>query len=285
MSKTLYTMAIGLLLLVGSTWAQETAEEAPKTGWKNELVGGVNLSQSSFDNWSQGGEDNLAWQININAKFENDQEKTNWINSGKLSFGHVKIGDQGSKKSVDEIRMESVLTYKTGLFSPYAAATGQTQLTAGYDYSLDPRVQVSDLFDPAYLTQSAGIQYKPSEIIKTRLGAALKETLTRNHPRYSDDPDTPDTLEKTRVEFGAESVTDLEKKLAENIQLTSKLELFSNLQSAKEIDVRWDTIFTSKISKFIDVNFNVQLFYDSDISKKRQLKQALALGLSYNFME
>jgi hypothetical protein len=76
------------------------------------------------------------------------------INSGKLSFGHVKIGDQGSKKSVDEIRMESVLTYKTGLFSPYAAATGQTQLTAGYDYSLDPRVQVSDLFDPAYLTQT-----------------------------------------------------------------------------------------------------------------------------------
>jgi hypothetical protein len=278
-------MAVGLLLLVGSTWAQETAEEAPKYGWKNELVGGVNLSQSSFDNWSQGGEDNLAWQININAKFENDQEKANWINSGKLSFGHVKIGDQGSKKSVDEIRMESVLTYKTGLFSPYAAATGQTQLTAGYDYSLDPRVQVSDLFDPAYLTQSAGIQYKPSEIIKTRLGAALKETLTRNHPRYSDTPDTPDTLEKTRVEFGAESVTDLEKKLAENIQLTSKLELFSNLQSAKEIDVRWDTIFTSKISKFIDVNFNVQLFYDSDISKKRQLKQALALGLSYNFME
>ncbi len=285
MSKIFYTMAVGLLLLVGSTWAQEDEEEAPKYGWKNELVGGVNLSQSSFDNWSQGGEDNLAWQINVNAKFENDQEKTNWINSGKLSFGHVKIGDQGSKKSVDEIRMESVLTYKTGLLSPYAAATGQTQLTAGYDYSLDPRVQVSDLFDPAYFTQSAGMQYKPSEVIKTRFGAALKETLTRNHNRYSDDLDTPDTLEKTRVEFGAESVTDLEKKLAENIQLTSKLELFSNLQSAKEIDVRWDTIFSSKISKFIDVNFNVQLFYDSDISKKRQLKQALALGLSYNFME
>jgi hypothetical protein len=61
-------------------------------------------------------------------------------------------------------------------------------------------------------------------------------------------------------------LTDLEKKLAENIQLTSKLELFSNLQSAKEIDVRWTRSY-SKISKFIDVNFNVQLFTTATFRK------------------
>ena len=123
------------------------------------------------------------------------------------------------------------------------------------------------------------------EIIKTRLGAALKQTITRNYPSpYADDPET-DKIEKIKSEIGAESVTDISWKISETSLFTSKLELFSALTAVDEIDVNWDNIFTTKISKYFNINLNVKLFYDKDISAKRQLKQALALGLTYNFIE
>lgn len=253
---------------------------------KKNVAGGLNLSQTSFDNWAQGGESSLAWQLNVNAKFVNDQEKFNWANTGKFSFGRTKVGDQDSRKSIDEIKIESVLTYKMSeLLNPYIAGTGETQSARGYQYSGDSKVAVSDLFDPAYLKESVGVTFSPNEIFKTRFGAAAKQTITSDFPiPYADDPETNE-IEKTRSEIGAESVTDVSTKISETTLFTSKLELFSNLKTVEDIDVRWDNILTAKVSKYIDVNFNVKLFYDSDISKKRQLKQALMLGLTYTFLE
>lgn len=273
-----------LITLQFSLFAQEAEKKKPVYGWKNEMVGGLNLTQTSFDNWAQGGENNLAWQLNVNAKFVNDQEKYNWANAGKVAFGMTRVGDQQSRKSVDEIKLESVFTYKMNLYiNPYVAVTGESQLTKGYAYGENTKTTISDILDPAYFQESAGIGYSPNDQLKTRLGAALKETISDKYG-YADEKDTPNEIETSRVEFGAESVTDLSRKLAENILLTSKLELFSNLKAANEIDVKWDTILAAKVSKYVDVNFNVKLFYDRDISKKRQLKQALALGLTYSFL-
>ncbi|GAB4343326.1 MAG: DUF3078 domain-containing protein [Calditrichia bacterium] len=279
--KLRFTAIILLIFLMG---AMAMAEDKPKLGWTKELVGSINLTQTSFDNWSQGGENSVAWQLNLNGKFVNEQEKYRWANSGKVSFGKIKSGDQETRKSVDEIKLESVLTYKAGLpVEPYVALTGETQMAKGYNYTETDKIVVSDIIDPLYLTQSVGLGFKPNETIMTRLGAALKETISDKYG-YADDPDTPDKIETSKVEVGAESVTDFKRKLAENILLTSKLELFSNLKALKDVDVRWDTILSAKVAKYVDVNFNVKLFYDSDISKKRQLKQALAVGLTYSFL-
>ena len=132
--------------------------------------------------------------------------------------------------------------------------------------------------DPGYATQSAGIGYQPNTYIKTRFGVAAKETFTNNFAtRYG-------AGRKTRMEYGAESVTDATYKLDENILFTSKLEMFSNFKALNEVDVNWDNMFTSKISKYISVSFNVKLFYDRDISKMRQLRETLAVGLTYAFL-
>jgi len=79
-------------------------------------------------------------------------------------------------------------------------------------------------------------------------------------------------------------VTDVSWKVSENSLFTSKLELFTVFNTFKEIDVNWDNILTTKISKYFNVNFNFKLFYDRDISKMRQIKQAIALGVSYSFL-
>lgn len=284
-SKLFLAAAVFVFMLSLNVFAQEEKKEEPKYGWQNEVVTGLNLTQNSFDNWSQGGENSLAWQFNFNAKFINDQKKYNWSNTGKLQFGRTKVGDQDSRKSIDEIKLESVYTYKMSLYvNPYISASAQTQLMKGYKYTDTTNFVVSNFFDPAYFIQSAGIGFAPNETVKTRLGAALKETVTRDYPfPYADDPDTPE-IEKTKVEPGMESVTDVNVTLAKNILFTSNLQLFSNMKAFNEIDVNWDNLLVAKVNDYINVNFNVKLFYDRDISTKRQLMQSLALGLTYTLL-
>ncbi len=285
MNKKLSLIFIFSLFLASFVFGQDKPAEEPKYGWQKELVGGLNLTQTSFDNWKQGGENSYAWQLNLNLKFINDQEKTNWSNTGKLTYGSNKTGDQEMRKSIDEIKLESVLAYKLGvLINPYVAVTGETQFAPGYNYGTDPKTQISAFLDPGYTRESAGIAIKPNEIVKTRLGAALKQTITSDHPApYADDPTTLE-IEKIKNEIGAESVTDVSWKVSENSLFTSKLELFTVFNTFKEIDVNWDNILTTKISKYFNVNFNFKLFYDRDISKMRQIKQAIALGVSYSFL-
>ena len=265
--------------------AQEAEKQEAEYGWQKGLVGNLNLTQTQFDNWTQGGENAFAWQLNINGKALRDEEKYKWDNSGKVSYGQAKLADIEVRKSVDEIKLESVFTYLLGVYvNPYVAASSETQFTTGYEYSEDSKTDVSAFLDPGYFSQSVGLGYEPVREFKTRLGFAFHETITSDYPvPYADDPDT-DEVEKIKVEPGLESVTDFSKSLIGNILLTSKLEIFSNLKGVDEIDVKWDNIFSAKISKYIDVNFNIKFLYDRDSSEKRQLKQALAVGLTYTFL-
>jgi hypothetical protein len=274
------------LLLLGNNYlfAQEEKKEAPVYGWKNEVLGSLNLTQTSFDNWSQGGENSLSWQLNLNAKFVDDQADHIWTNIGKFVFGQIRVGDQSSRKSVDEIMLETTYAFLLGWFvDPYISLTGQTQFTQGYDYGTDPKTAVSNFLDPGYFTQSVGVGYAPNDMIKTKIGAALRETITSEYNQYADDPQTS-TLEKTKTEVGMESVTDFVYKMEEDLVFTSNLRLFSNLIQFKQIVARWDNIITAKITQYVNVNFNYQMFYDHIISPQRQVKQSLALGINYSFL-
>jgi hypothetical protein len=259
------------------------AVEEHSLGWDKELVASFNLTQASFDNWAQGGENTLGWQAGLNGRFTHYGAGHEWVNTGKLVYGMQKVGDEDARKSVDEIKLETVYTYKAGFFvDPYVAATAQTQFSKGYEYFDSDKTAISDFLDPGYFTQSAGVGRSHRDVVRSRLGFAVKETVTDKYPiPYADDPETQDEIEDTKVETGMESVTDLSLNLGENLLFISKLELFSNLEASNEIDVTWDNLLMAKVSKYVSVDLNVKLFYDRDISKKRQLKQSLAIGLTY----
>ncbi len=280
-------VAMMLMMGAGATIFARDAKvdkpEPPKYGWQKSLVGAVNFTQTSLNNWQQGGEDSWNWQLDLNAKFVNDQEKTNWANSGKVSYGRTKVGEAESVKSADEIFLESVLAYKLGtLVNPYVALTGRSQLTKN-----NPGEKDSKFLNPGYFTESFGAGFRLAEGLQTRLGLAFKQTVTTGEAfavNWSDDKNTLGEIEKVRSEVGLESVTDYTRKIAENILYTAKLEMFSNLKGADEIDVRWENLLSAKVSKLLSVSFNVQLFYDKDIDLKRQIRQVLAVGLSYSFL-
>jgi hypothetical protein len=274
---------IFITCLVVSASAQENQKE-DSLGWNKEAVGMLNVSQTHFDNWQQGGENAWSWMLDSYAKFVSEQAVYQWANNIQLSYGRTRVEGSDSRKASDEIRMESVLTYKIARYlNPYIAVIGLTQFSPGYKYSEESKTKISNFLDPGFFTQSAGMGYQPNKYFKTRLGASLKETVTRDHGAlYTDDKET-ETVEKYRIELGAESVTDLDIKLADNILYTSKVELFSNFKGLDQIDINWHNLFSSKISALLSVNFDFRLFYDRDISAKRQLKQILAVGVTYRF--
>ena len=281
LKKHLVVIFMSVLLCSFIFAQEEKKEEKPPLGWNQEVVGNLSFNQSKFDNWQRGGEDSWNWQLDINGLVEYQQEKYGWVNKGKFAYGNSKTGGSEARKSADEIRLESVLFYKaTQYLNPYVSVSGQTQFVEGYLYTDTSKIRISNFMDPGYFTQAIGIGFSPSKIFSTRFGASIKETITRT--------DQAKNLfasgESPRVEYGAESVSDLNYQVAENILYTSRLEMFSTLDAINEVDVNWDNLFTAKVAKYINVTFNFNLFYDRDISDQRQIKQTLAVGLTYTFL-
>lgn len=273
-----------LIVLTIATAVFAQKEAVVDTTWQKELIGSLSFSESYFDNWAAGGENAIAGQLDLGGKLIYNNEKYTWTNIGKIAYGSSKIADAEAKKTIDEIKVESLVSYITDMFAdPYFSVKGETQLAPGYAYTEDEKVQVSAFLDPGYFTQSLGLKYDPIDELSLRFGAAIKETITKNYPTpYSDDPGTEE-IEKTKVEPGAEVVIGFTKNISETAQITSTIDLFNNFNGFDATDAKWDTDLTTNITKYINVKLSVKLFYDKDISPKRQLNQALMLGISYTF--
>jgi len=267
------------LVHVTAVFGQSTAN-----GYQTDSVGHFSISQIQLDNWETGGESSLNWQINIQSGMKNERKTISESHEISLSFGNSKTGSLPSRKSLDEINLESVIRLKTkNRFLPYVSIKMQTQFAPGYQYEGTVSKKVSGSMDPVYVTESTGLTRQLFNRLNMRLGLAMKQTFTTHfHVLYTDDPDTPD-IEKSKFEYGLEWVGDYRKNVNEFSTVTMKIELFSNLAAVRRTDVRWDGNYTTQISDFIDIGFNFQLIYDEDISHKRQIRQFLTIGISYTF--
>ena len=280
-------IAIIFLALPLIVSAQEKKEDVDtlKYGWKHSLISTLNLSQVAYTDWAAGGDNALAYNLIIDGRSYNEEAHTNWTTNYKFSFGEARLGNLGLRKTDDKIDLESILAYKMNEhYDPYASVTFKSQFTTGYKYnndSLQTKTPVSGLFDPAIVTQAVGMSYKHAGSFRTRLGLALRETFTNKYNIYSDDPTTPQ-IEKTKIEGGLESVTEVELALDSNIVFKSKLELFAPFKTIKVITVRSDNLLAMKVNKYIVASLGVQLINDKVVTPRTQIKEGLALGLTYS---
>ena len=275
---------IGLAMLVSTTGVAAQEEAAAPPPWTHQLVGNLTANQVSQKDWAQGGENALSWGLSVEGRSVREQTLTQWATSYKLGFGQTKLGDQETRKTLDRINLESILTYKLDKHvNPYVGATLKTQFLKGYTYAAAGRIAVTQFMDPAYLTQSFGAGFAPRPEIRTRFGLALREILTSEYNAYADDAATA-KIEKTRVDGGLESVTSGEWQLAENILATSKLEIFAPFTALDETAVRSDNSLAVKLINYVNLNVNLELVDDATASDELQIRQAMALGLSYTFL-
>ena len=252
--------------------------------WIPTAVAGLNISQLSLSNWSQGGDNSLTWTLIGTGGLKYATEDWGFTNDIKIAYGRTKLGSDDFKTNDNELYLESVLSRNVGWdISPYFSNTLRTALTAGYNYDVDPKVEIANFFDPGYLTQSLGFIYNKVSGFETRLGFAVQEIITNKFTQYSDDTETP-KVEKLKVETGLESVSTAEYTVAENVLLKSKLRLFGRFNSMDVWDVRWDNTIAAKVNDYLNVNFSFLLVYEKAQTPKTQIKEGLQLGLVYSIL-
>ncbi len=274
-------LIISLILFVGSPSFSQNDLHI-KSNWNYSGVAGLNISQISLNNWTQGGDNALAFALlgNFGAKYIDSPWTFN--NGLKLAFGRTKLGQDEFRTNDNEFFLENILSYSFGwALDPYFSNTVRTVISKGFDYKVVPSFQTSQFFDPGYITQSIGFLYNKIPNVTTRLGIGFQETVTNKFPGYSDDPKTT-TIEKFKLDTGIESVTEVLFNVEENVAYGSKLRLFSRFNELDVWDVRWDNLITAQISKYFNTNLNVLLIYEKKQSLKTQLKEALQFGITYS---
>lgn len=257
---------------------QEKKLEKLKHGWNLSLASSLALTQTGYSNWESGGTNFFLVTGSVYGSAVFDTTAWNWANDAKIVYGSSRQNGDRFKKTDDSIDLETVFIHKNSeLINPYISANFTTQLSAGYKYSEEGQTEISNFFDPAYLTNGVGIGYSPQKIFRTRLGLATRIIFTQEHNNFADG-------ETTKFESGLQWVTRLEKQLHKNILLKSKLQMFSSFETIQKSNINWDTLIQASLTKFIVVNMQGLLILDPKVSEKAQIKEVLSVGVQYVFI-
>jgi hypothetical protein len=198
-------------------------------------------------------------------------------------YGQSRLDGLGTRKASDELLLETVYTRKVSTWiNPFASAKLQSQFAAGYTYndSLGTKARVSGPFDPTYLTQTVGLGKSWTDSYKVRVGGSLKETFSAARYGYADD-DATTSVETFKLEPGATFTAEVRRPLMENILLVSMFDVFANFKGSDEVDVRWENQVTAKVNSLVSLNAGLEVLYDKDLSTKRQVRQTLAVAVSF----
>lgn len=303
-------------VVFGSFCTNAQDSTAVGSDWKLKATYGINGTQSSFVNWSAGGRNNISVLGYIEGSAKYIKDKIKWDNDLGVSLGGLQYIGKGVsedlQKTDDRIDISSNFGYMMKKHW-YAAMIGgfRTQFLDGFSYPNDS-VRVSTFMAPGYANLALGVDYSPSENFSVFLSPlAAKWTFVRDEVLANAgafgvtpaeyDVTTGDVItagKMLRSEFGGYFKMKFNRELVKNIEMKSKLELFSNyLDRPENIDVNAEVIFNFKVNSWFSASLNWNLIYDHDINirdvdggygPRTQFKSVLGLGISYtmrNFKE
>ncbi len=295
------------------------------TLWHKGGMFGANFNQTSLTNWAPGGESSVAFASLLNLFAHYKKNHIEWDNSLDLGYGFIKQGEQGIRKNEDKIDFLSKLGYKTseekkffytGLFN------FKSQFDYGYNYPTDStKTLLSKFLAPAYIMLALGVDYKPNDHLSFFVSPVTAKITIVNDQELADqgsfgvdkaeyDVNGVKTKDgdKVRYEIGAYLNAKFQKDVLTNVNLLTKLELFSNyVENPMNIDVNWEVLISMKINKLMVASISTQLVYDDNIDIQKyeskngylvpvtnpngskvggprtQFKEVLSIGFAYKF--
>lgn len=285
MKRLLLSVVCVLAVFVAS--AQEKKDT---TYWTNGGMFAINFNQVSFSNWAAGGLNSVSGVAK--AQYFANYRKANisWDNILDLGYGLSKVQGLVLQKNEDIIDLQSKLGIKAANKWFYSGMFNfKSQFAPGYS-DKENLNRISDLFSPAYMFLSVGMDYKPSDRFSLLLSPVTgKVTIVSDDSlrvNYGLDID-----KAFRPEFGAYLKTALNVEIMKNVGLLSELGLFTNyLENPEKIDVDWKTSINMKVNKYISAQISTHLIYDFDTKDpveknvaKVQFKELIGVGFSYKF--
>jgi len=287
------------------TFAQQDTSKIWETGGQI----GINISEVGFYNWAKGGDNNLSGTSFLQLFANRNKNDWSWENKIDLEYGLKQEEGEILKKTDDRIEINSKLGKKAREHWFYTGYVNfKSQFDKGYDYDESETDPISKFLAPGYLTAGFGMDYKPNEYFSAMLSPISSRFIFILDQDIADVGDFGDGAEYDetgikikdgvtyRYEFGANLVLTFKKDIFKNVNLDTKLDLYSNyIENPENVDVDWQTTITMKVNDFLNVMFKTHLIYDDNTNVEweengiihnspiTQFKQSLAVGLMYKF--
>lgn len=273
--------------LNASTGLDESAAVVSDTleGWDYNLNAGLNGSQTSFRNWSQGGVNSISGTASSWFEARYRQDKFGYLFNTNLKYGRAHLEGQGTRKTSDQLSVKNKFTrdFTDERFSLYGNFDFNTQFDKGIDYQEPNEPVISRFMAPGYFRQGVGLSFEPADFLTFETGIGLKQTYMRDtslSTRYG-----LEAGEKFRFEAGGSFSATAEKQIMENIKFRSSFESFMNIQqSFKYTDFEFSNQLVGSINNYINTTFDFVIVYDRDYSPEVQIKQILSVGLQVNLL-
>ncbi|NBB99350.1 MAG: DUF3078 domain-containing protein [Bacteroidetes bacterium] len=279
--------------MVAAPDAQQAADTLSVDQWMTGLRFDLSATQVGFQNWAEGGVNSFSVATRLDGHAMRGGESWRQSYRMRLGFGLINQDGESFRKSEDLIRLAGAFLYRGEdffrLFKPTLSAELRTQFASGFNFSSDPfgedrdpPVKVSEFFSPGTFTQSLGLTYEPAPWFQQRLGVGAKQTivaLPRLRTLYGL---TPDNL--VRLQVGIEASTAVDVVIAENVRYISGLTLFAAFNQEDLPDMLWENQIRMSVNSFLDVRFEFTAYYDRDVSTALQMKEVLAVGVSFSIL-
>ncbi len=287
---------------------QERNVAASDTIWKFGGTAGINFNQAYFSNWASGGQNTITATAfaSLFAKYAKDRHS--WDNSIDLAYGILAQDKNDPIKADDKIDLTSKYGYQLKNPNWYYSAlfNFRSQFAPGYeiDNGIAIGQKTSDFLAPAFTIFSLGMDFKPNKNFSLLLSPLTAKITIVNDDRLATSYGL-EAGENMRAELGAFIKATYQKDIFENVNLLTRIDLFSNyVEDPQNVDVNWETLISMKVNSWLTTSISTQVIYDDNtmiitqtekldanddvlVAEKRgprtQFKEVFALGLSVKF--
>ncbi|PHR31300.1 MAG: hypothetical protein COA38_08295 [Fluviicola sp.] len=287
-------LIIAFFATMAFTGAHAQGDTLP-SNWKLKAIYGANGTQSSFVNWNAGGRNNISLLGYVAGSAKYEKGKIKWDNDLGAALGGMQYldGEVGNElqKTDDRLELATNLGYRLKKHY-YLSLLGsfRTQFLDGFSELGTPRN--STFMAPGWVNLSLGIDFTPNDNFSVFLSPLASKMTFVNDQVLSDAGSFGvDPGKRFRGEFGAYFKLKYNKEIFTNIEMKSKLELFSNyIDNPENIDVNAEVLFSFKVNNWFSASLLWNLLYDDDIDitdsngntgPRTQFKSVLGLGVSY----
>ena len=265
--------------------------------WKNSGNALFLVNQSSFSNWTSGGQSSVSGTLKIDYTFNYSDNGWDWDTKVISNFGLNKIsGSNFLKKTDDRIEINSVLGKKfnndiIGRWSYSSFFNFQTQFAKGYRFGNDAngnpnRTEKSRFFSPATVQLGVGMYWKKSKDLWVNVAPMTGKLILVNR-RFTENLNENQTYfgvkkgGNSRFELGASVRSYYKSEIFENVTMENRLSLYSDyLDRPQNIDFDCTFNFIMKVNQYVSTNLIFQFVYDDNEIKRVQVREVLGVGLN-----
>ena len=265
--------------------------------WKNSGNALFLVNQSSFSNWTSGGQSSISGTLKIDYNYNYSDNGWDWDTKVISNFGLNKIsGSDFLKKTDDRIEINSVLGKKfnndiIGRWSYSSFFNFQTQFAKGYRFGNDAngnpnRTEKSRFFSPATIQLGVGMYWKKSKDLWVNVAPMTGKLILVNR-RFTENLNENQTYfgvkkgGNSRFELGASIRSYYKSEIFENVTMENRLSLYSDyLDRPQNIDFDCTFNFIMKVNQYVSTNLIFQFVYDDNEIRRVQVREVLGVGLN-----